>query len=167
MLTESMLRDMRAREFNNMAGQAFGVDLYENPKEELPDTQEELALHMQLTYKQAVELAEEQAINVLMEGSDYDLIRRRSLYDIATIGIGATKTTFNWSDGAKIEYVDPANLIYSHTESPYFEDIYYVGEIKEIPINELVKEFPELTQSEIEDIVNNSGQSAYSRSSYR
>ena len=138
---QSMLRDMQSKKFNDAAGMAFGVDLYENNRDELPDTQEELALHMQLNYKQAVELAEEQAINVLMEGSDYDLIRRRSLYDLATIGIGATKTIFNWGDGAKVEYVDPANLIWSHTDSPYFDDIYYVGEIKEIPINELVKSF--------------------------
>jgi len=160
---ESMLRDIQAKKYSDTAGMAFGVDLYENNKEELPDTQEELALHMQLNYKQAVELAEEQAINVLMENSDYDLVRRRSLYDLTVLGIGATKTTFDYSDGAKIEYVDPANLIWSHTESPYFEDIYYVGEIKEIPINELVKEFPELSPDDIEEIVNRSGHSIYNQ----
>ena len=89
---ESMLRDMRAKEYNNLAKQQFGVDLYENEVEKLPDSEEELQLHMQLNYKQAVELAEEQAINVLMDGSDYDLIRRRVLYDLTTLGIGATKT---------------------------------------------------------------------------
>ena len=153
---ESMLRDMRAKQFNDLAKTNFNVDLYENKPEELPETEEELKLHMQLSYKQAVELAEEQAINVLLEGSDYDLIRRRVLYDITTIGIGATKTTFDWSDGARVQYVDPANLVYSHTESPYFDDIYYVGEVKEIPINELVKEFPELTESEVEEITSKS-----------
>ena len=149
---ESMLRDMRSREYNDVVQEQFGIDLYENNKETLPDSEEELALHMQLNYKQAVELAEEQAINVLMEGSKYDLVRRRALYDLTTIGIASTKTTFDWSDGAKVEYVDPTNLVYSHTESPYFEDIYYVGEIKEIPINELVKEFPDLTEEEIKEI---------------
>ena len=149
---ESILRDMRSKEFNNLAKQKFNVDLYENSKETLPDNEEELALHMQLDYKQAVEIAEEQAIKVLMEGSDYDLIRRRTLYDIATIGIGATKTTFDWSEGAKVQYVDPANLVYSYTESPYFDDIYYVGEIKEISINELVKQFPELSEDDIKKI---------------
>ena len=164
---ESMLNDMRSREFNDLAQQNFNVNLYEHDKETLPDTEEELALHMQLNYKQAVELAEEQAINVLMENSNYDLVRRRTLYDICTIGIGATKTTFDFSEGAKVEYVDPANLIYSYTESPYFDDIYYIGERKEIPVNELVKEFPELTEGEIEEIVNNSGQTSYNRASYR
>ena len=154
---ESMLRDMRSKEYNDIAKEQFGVDLYENDKEQLPDTEEELTLHMQLDYKQAVELAEEQAINVLLEGSDYDLVRRRCLYDLTTLGISATKTTFDWSDGAKVKYVDPANLIYSYTESPYFDDIYYVGEVKEIPINELVKEHPELTEEDIKEISNYSG----------
>jgi len=150
---ESILRDMRTKEYNDMVQQQFGMNLYENKKEDLPDTEEELALHMQLDYKQAVELAEEQAINVLMEGSKFELTKRRCLYDLTTIGIGAVKTTFDWSDGAKVEYVDPANLVYSYTESPYFDDIYYVGEVKEVPINELVKQFPELTEEDIKDLV--------------
>ena len=154
---ESILRDMRSKEFNDLAAETFEVDLYENPKEMLPETEDELSLHMQLNYKQSVELAEEQALNVLLEGSNYDLVRRRCLYDLTTIGIAATKTTFDWSDGARVQYVDPANLIYSYSESPYFEDLYYVGEIKDIPVNELVKEFPNLTEGEIEEITKTAG----------
>jgi len=150
---EDVIKDMKTRDFNNKVQQDFGVDVFRTDKGKLPDTEEELKLHMQLDYKQAVELAEEQAINVLMDGSKYDLIKRRALYDLTTIGIGATKTTFNWSDGAKVEYVDPANLVYSYTESPYFDDIYYVGEVKQVPINELVKEFPELSEQDIKGIV--------------
>jgi len=153
---ESLLRDMRSREFNDLAKQQFNMNLYENNPVTLPESEEELKLHMQLNYKQAVELAEEQAINVLMEGSNYDLIRKRCLYDLTTIGISASKTTFNFSDGAKVEYVDPADLVYSHTDSPYFDDIYYVGEVKEIPVNELVREFPGLTESEIKEITEKS-----------
>ena len=164
---ESIMRDMKAKNFSSLVQEQFGIDISENDKETLPENDEELALHMQLKYKQAVEIAEEQAIDVLMEASDYDLIRRRCLYDLVTIGISATKTTFDWTDGAKVRYVDPANLIYSYTESPYFEDIYYVGEVKEIPINELIKEFPELTEEEIKEILDNSGQGFYGRANYR
>ena len=160
---ESMIRDMKSKEFNDAAQQSLNMNLYENKKEDLPETEEELALHMQLDYKQAIELANEQAINVLMEGCKFDLTRRRIIYDLVTIGIGATKTTFDWSEGAKAQYVDPANLVYSHTDSPYFEDIYYIGEVKEVPINELVKEFPDLGEDQIKDIIENSGGSASKR----
>ena len=163
---ESVLKDMRAKAFNDLVKQAFDIDLYENAPETLPDSEEELSLHMQLNYKQAVELAEEQAINTLMENSDYDLVRRRCLYDLTVLGISATKTTFDWSEGAKVKYVDPANLVYSYTESPYFDDIYYVGEVKEIPINELVKEFEDLTEEDIKEITSNSGGSVYRESNY-
>ena len=149
---ESIIRDMQAKDFNSKAAQMFNIDLFENEPDMLPDTEEELVLHMQLNYKQAVELAEEQAINVLLEGNKYDLTRRRLLYDLTVLGIGCVKTGFNWSDGVTIDYVDPANIVYSHTESPYFEDLYYIGEIKTIPINELAREFDHLTHDDLEKI---------------
>ncbi len=152
---ESMLRDMESKQFNDKAAELFSADLYETDQAKLPDTKEELELHMQLNYKQAVEIAEEQAIGVLLEGNKYDLTRRRLLYDLTVLGIGCVKTNFNLSEGATVEYVDPANIVYSYTDSPYFEDIYYIGEVKTIPINELAREFDHLTQSDIEEIYNN------------
>ena len=150
---ESLLRDMRSKEFNAFAKENFGVDFTENDPAILPETEEELQLHMQLTYKQEIEIAEEQALNVLMRGNNYELIKKRFYYDLAVLGIGAVKTSFNTSEGVVIDYVDPANLVYSYTDSPYFEDIYYVGEVKFIPINELAKQFPHLTESDLEDIM--------------
>jgi len=152
---ESILKDMRTKELADFVEQQMGIDIRENKKEELPGSEEELKLHMQLTYKQSVELAEEQALNVLMEGNKYELIKKQFYYDLTVLGIGAVKTEFNTSQGIVIDYVDPADLVYSYTESPYFDDIYYVGEVKMIPINELIKEFPSLTLSELQDIVKN------------
>jgi len=149
---ESIIRDMDTKVFNDKSAEFFNVDLYENKKEDLPDTKEELELHMQLDYKQAVELAEEQAINVLLDGNKYDLTRRRLLHDLTVLGIACVKTGFNTSQGVTVEYVDPANIVYSYTDSPYFDDIYYVGEVKTLSINELVREFPNLTQSDLEEI---------------
>ena len=156
---ESILRDIRSKEFNDIAAETMNIDLYENKEEDLPDSEEELALHMQLNYKQAVEVAEEQALNVLMEGNRYELIKKRFFYDLTTIGIGAVKTGFNTSEGVTIDYVDPANLVYSYTSSPYFEDIYYAGEVKSIPINELVKQFPHLENKDLEEIESQAGRS--------
>ena len=152
---ESVLSDMRSKEFNDLAETTFGVNLYENEKATLPETEEELKLHMQLSYKQSVELAEEQALNVLLDGSNYELTKKRFYYDLTVLGIGAVKTTFNTSEGVVVDYVDPANLVYSHTDSPYFEDIYYVGEVKSIPVNELAKQFPHLSAEDLEDIMKN------------
>ena len=149
---ESILRDLRSKEYTDLIMQATGVDLTENDMPDMPENEEELKLHMQMTYKQAVELAEEQAINVLLEGSNYELIKRRFFYDLTVLGIGAVKTSFDTSRGVVVEYVDPADLVYSKTESPYFDDIYYVGEVKHVPINELVVQFPDLTEEQIKEI---------------
>jgi hypothetical protein len=161
----SIIDDMNSREMNDFVQENFNINLYENNPDELPETQEELELHMQLSYKQAVEIAEEQAINVLMDGNRYDLIKKRFYRDLTVLGIGAVKTNFTTSEGAKIEYVDPADLVYSYSESPYFEDIYYVGEVKTIPINELAKQFPFLEQSDLEEII--SSRSLYTNNSYK
>jgi len=149
---DSIIRDMQTKEVNDYAAEAFGINLYENDPAALPESKEELELHMQLSYKQGIEIAEELAINTVLDGNNYDLIKRRFYYDLATIGIGAVKNSFSKSEGIKVEYVDPAYLVYSYTDSPYFEDIYYVGEVKWVPLNELKKQFPELSDEELEQI---------------
>tara|TARA_R110000782_G_scaffold42857_4_gene97086 strand:- start:594 stop:3017 length:2424 start_codon:yes stop_codon:yes gene_type:complete len=154
---EGILKDMKAKEFDEMANNLMNMDFKQKTEEDAPETQEELDLHMSLTYKQAIEIAEEQAINVLLDGNKYDLTRRRLIYDLTVLGIAASKTSFNTSEGVVIDYVNPANLVYSYTDSPYFDDIYYVGEIKSIPVNELIKQFPDLTDSELEDMVKGHG----------
>ena len=150
---EAIMRDMQTKEFNDIAKANLNVDLYETDQDNLPESTEELELHMQLSYKQAVELAEEQALKVLFEGNNYELTKKRFYYDLTVLGIGCVKTSFNTSEGVTIDYVDPANLVYSYSDSPYFEDIYYVGEVKSVPINELAKQFPHLTESDLEEIM--------------
>ena len=149
---ESILRDMKTQDLNNFVQEKFDINLFENDPSTLPTSEEELSVHMQLTYKQSIELAEEQAINTVLEQNKYELIKKQFYYDLAVLGIGATKTTFNTAEGVKIEYVDPADIVYSYTDSPYFDDIYYIGEIKTIPINELKRQFPNLTNEDLEEI---------------
>ena len=151
---ENMMSDIEYRGINTVAA-SFGMNLTKSGAKDLPETTEEAELYMQLTYKQSVEIAEEQALKTLFEGNNYELIKKRFYYDLTVLGIGATKTSFNTSEGVVIDYVDPANLVYSYTDSPYFEDIYYVGEVKTIPVNELAKQFPHLSEEDLEDIMKN------------
>ena len=160
---EDIMSDMQSKQFNEYALSNFQVDLRKSNPETLPETNEELELHMQISYKQAVEMAEEQALKVLFEGNNYELVKKRFYYDLTVLGIGAVKTSFNTSEGVVVDYVDPANLVYSYTDSPYFDDIYYVGEVKSIPVNELAKQFPHLTELDLDDIMKNKSNS---RSNY-
>jgi hypothetical protein len=160
---ESVLRDMYSKELINKAKQTLGKDFSASPlaQEELPETKEELDLHMQLSYKQSIEIAEEEAINNVLDANKWDLIRRRLNYDLTVLGIACCKTNFNVSEGIRTEYVDPAYLVYSYTEDPNFEDIYYVGEVKAVTIPELKKQFPYITEEELYKIQQMPGNRQY------
>jgi hypothetical protein len=160
---QSILRDMYSKDLIAQANSLTGQDFSNSgmPQNTLPATQEELDLHMQLSYKQSIEIAEEEAISNTLALNKWDLTRRRLNYDLAVIGIGAVKTSFNIANGIKIDYVDPANIVYSYTEDPNFEDIYYVGEVKSITIAELKKEFPSLSDKELERIQSMPGNRQY------
>jgi hypothetical protein len=158
---ESILKDMRLKSFNAAVKDQLNLNVRESQVEELPETNEELELHMQLSYKQSAEIAEEEAINMLLDGNKYELIKKQFYYDLTVLGIGAVKTSFNTSEGVTVDYVDPANLVYSYSDSPYFEDIYYVGEVKSIPVNELAKQFPHLSESDLEDVMKNRSTNNY------
>lgn len=157
-----LYNDMTAKSYLDMLKTTLGIDLYESPDPSLvPEDKEELELHMQLSYKQSVEIAEEEALSTVFAQNKYDLTRRRINMDLTTIGIAAAKTSFNTAEGITIDYVDPAYMVYSYTEDPNFEDIYYVGEIKSITIPELKKEFPNISKKELERIQKMPGNRQY------
>ena len=162
---QSLMVDMETIPITEFIKENFGIDLYNTPKNQLPENDEELQLHMQLNYKQAIEIAEEQAITTVFNQNNYELTKKRFYYDLAVIGMGCVKNVFSQSEGIKIEYVDPANLIYSHSDSPYFDDLYYIGEMKSVNINDLKKDFPNLTNEDIEELTKN-GSNRYNTNRY-
>ena len=148
----SIQRDINAKSLIDNIKATLDVDVRNVPDDEAPQNTEELELYMQLQYKQGIEIAQEQAIQNIFLSNKYDQIKKRIDYDIAVIGIGAVKHSFNNTDGIKLDYVDPANLVWSYTEDPNFQDCYYFGEIKRVKINELKKQFPDLEIEQLEEI---------------
>ena len=159
---EKLYEDMISKEYLLNLEQTLGIDAYQSPdKSVVPETPEDLELHMQLSYKQSIEIAQEEAISSVMAQNKYDLTRRRLNMDLTVLGIAAVKTNFNTANGVTIDYVDPAYMVYSYTEDPNFEDIYYVGEVKSITIPELKKEFPNISREELEFIEKMPGNKSY------
>jgi hypothetical protein len=156
------MRDIQGKELIDKIKKVTNMDMYStsNP-EDLPQNSEELGIHMQLSYKQSIEIAEEEAINNTLAFNKYELTKRRVAQDLVVLGIGAVKTNFNLSEGVTVDYVDPANLVYSYTEDPNFQDIWYVGEVKYISLSEIKKEFPTLTEAELEEIQKYPGSKSY------
>ena len=157
-------KNIATRDFITEVMKNMGVDMstvkdIANP----PENEEELEVHLQLDYKQSVEIAEEEVINNTLHRNKYELTKRKLFKDLVELGIGCVKTNWNKSEGVTVEYVDPVNVVYSYTEDPNFEDIYYVGEVKNISLPELKKQFPNLTDSELEMIQKMPGNTNYRR----
>ena len=160
----ALMRDIQTREYLQKAQQVLGMDLYSTEnKDNLPENEEELSLHMQLDYKQSIEIAEEEAISNVLAQNKFHETKKRIIQDLVVLGIGAVKTNFNPANGVTVEYVDPSNLVYSYTTDPNFEDLYYVGEVKMISMSELKKQFPYLTDAQLKEIEKFPGEQNYLR----
>ena len=156
---QNIMFDINTIEARALATEVMPGDYSKSPlkENELPESKEEMELHMQLSYKQSIEIAEEEAISTVLATNEFDLTKSRVNQDLVNIGIGITKTSFNPAEGIVVKYVDPAYCVWSYTEDPNFDDIYYVGEVKSITIPELKKEFPHISDEELERIQKSPG----------
>jgi len=158
---QDMVRgQMVAKDTLEIIQKKTGINPFMMSPDELPNSDDELSLFMQLNYKPAIEIAEEEAINTILEENHYLDLRKRFDYDLTTLGIGVAKHEFLPGSGVEVKYVDPANIVYSYTEDPHFKDCFYWGEIKTVPMTELMKINPNLTPEQLEEI------SKYSQSWY-
>ena len=144
--------DMVSKELLEQVEMDFGIDAFNTDPKNLPENDEELQLHMQLNYKSSIELAEEAAINTILDENKYQDIKKRINYDMTTLGVGMAKHEFLAGDGIRVSYVDPANVVYSYTEDPNFKDCFYWGEVKTVPITETLKIDPTLTDEDLKKI---------------
>lgn len=144
--------NMNAKEALLNIQKDFGVNGFDIPQGDVPDDQTDLNLYMQLNYKPSIEIAEECAIDTVMQMNKYDDIKKRVTYDIVTLGVGIEKHEFLINKGIDISYVDPANVVYSYTESPTFDDVFYWGEVKRVPLTELYKINPNISKDEMAEI---------------
>ena len=159
---ENLLRDIVAQEDIQILRDTIGVDTANfKGKTDLPETPEDVSLYMQLKYKPSIEIAEEEAINNTLAKNKFELVRRRLNYDLAVLGIAAVKTDWNKAEGVVVDYCDPAKMVWSYTEDPNFEDIYYVGEVKSITIPELKKQYPFISEEELDRISKMGNRSDY------
>ena len=149
---DNVERQMVSQDVLNTIGKTFGVNPFTMDQDDLPKDDDELDLYMQMNYKPAIEIANEQAINAILQDNEYIDLRKRYDYDLMVLGIACGKTQFLPGQGVVVDYVDPANLVYSYTEDPHFKDCFYWGEIKTVPITELLKIDQSLTNSDLDEI---------------
>ncbi len=143
---------MAAKDVLTMMQEETGIQTFTMNPDDLPSSDEEMSLYMNLNYKPAIEIAEEEAIDTMFAENHYDDIRKQLDYDSTVVGMSVAKHEFLPGAGVQISYVDPANVVYSYTEDPHFKDCFYWGEIKTLPIAELLKIDPSLTRDDLDEI---------------
>lgn len=139
--------DQNAKDIILKAKETFGIEVGNLPIDQIPESKDELDLHMQLEYKQSIEISQELAIEQVMKENRYDdTIDRMVKKDLTVLGVSWVKHKFVPDRGIVLEYVNPENKIQSYSECPYFSDCFYHGEFKVVPISEVLIEFQWLNE---------------------
>jgi hypothetical protein len=113
---ENIEKQMVSKDLLQRVQESFGINMFTTNPDELPASDEEMELHMQLKYKPSIEIAQEIAVTTILEKNRYESeIRPRLDYDLACLGVAMAKQEFLKGDGIRISYVDPANVVYSYT----------------------------------------------------
>jgi hypothetical protein len=106
--------------------------------DEIPENMEEAEIFLGTNIKASSEIAAQIGTSITLEWNDFeDVVFRRAVEDLVTLGTAVVKRSNDPNYGITEEYVDPAKFIHSYTEDPNFTDIVYAGHIKSIPISEL------------------------------
>jgi len=129
------LTKMRMKDFAYEAAALTGLPLDEG-FDNLPENKEELDLYMELNYKQSVEIAMEQGIELTMYLNDFEEIKKRIIRDLVVLNIGVAKTGVE-NGKITVRYVDPKNFVCSHSADPDFKNMEYAGEIIYVTIHDL------------------------------
>jgi len=141
---ENIEEQMAGKEHLLKMQENFGIDPFTMNPDDVPETEEDLELYMNLNYKPAVEIAQEISITAILEENDIDDVKWMYDYDQTVLGVGFVYHEFRPGEGINVRYLDPANVVYSYTENPYFKDCFYWGHIERTPLSEISKINPKI-----------------------
>ena len=82
---QNIMFDINTIEARALATEVMPGDYSKSPlkENELPESKEEMELHMQLSYKQSIEIAEEEAISTVLATNEFDLTKSRVNQDFS------------------------------------------------------------------------------------
>jgi len=126
-----------------------GIDISSMPEDEIPQTKEEMDIHMQMEWKPSNCLSNEIAIATVMNENEYNLvIDRKVKRSLVVDGAAATRTRLNPAKGIITEHIDFADMVYSATKDPYFNDCFYKGHVAQVLLSDIFVEYPELLNTD-------------------
>lgn len=141
--------DMISKDIIDLAKEKLGVDIGSMPTDKLPETDEELNLHLQMEWKPSCELSAQIGIKAVMMENNRELtIERQGYRDLAVDGAFCEMNRFSVSKGIELKRIDFADMIYSQTNDPFFRDCFYKGHYAKVLTSDILIEYPELNNAE-------------------
>jgi hypothetical protein len=145
--------DMNSIPIIQKAKETFGMDISSMPIDQLPQSNDELDLHLQMNWKPSCELSAQIAIKHVFDENMFDLTTDRIIKrDLIVDGAACIENRFHPAKGVTIEPIDFKDMVYSRTKDPYFRDCFYKGCMKRVLISDVFLEFPSLRNAENEHI---------------
>lgn len=139
--------DMATKHILKLTKETFGKEIGSMPIDKIPESNEELDIHLQMEWKPANCLSNELAIACFMEENMYEQITDRQVKrDLIEIGLGCVVNQFHSLKGIVVKRVDPLDLIWSQTKDPYFRDCIYKGHIEQTLVSEIFSQYSELDE---------------------
>lgn len=100
-------------------------------------SEEDLDLYMEYTYKHRLAIEAEQALMVILNNSDFDSIRDEIIKQLVWFGFAGYKDYFDTNGDTKVRIVNADSVIVSRCMYSDFRDAIYVGEILDYSIAEV------------------------------
>ena len=145
--------DQNSIEFIQKVKEDFGMDIGSVPMDKIPETKEELDIHLQMEWKPSNCLSNELAIATVMAKNEYNLVIDKQIKrDLIVDGIAWNQTRLNPAKGIVMKRIDPAAMVYSQTKDPYFKDCFYKGHVEQVLVSDIFIEFPSLLSVENRNI---------------
>lgn len=124
----------------------------------MPQNQEEIEIHMELEYKEDIEIGMEQIVDFELYNNDYENISKRIKRDFVENNRGITHVYFDETNHIRLEYVDLEKYIQSASDDPASKDCEYYGVIKGMTVRELRRRAgTDLEEKDLFYIAKNSG----------
>lgn len=125
----------------------------------LPETTDDLDIHLQMNYKTEKALEYELALIETHNVNDWAQIKRELAFDLIVLGLGVT---FSWIDqnGAKKEArISPDRWIFSQTNTESFSDLTWAGHIDYLTPGQLKREMMAdgYTEDEVKEVIERYG----------
>lgn len=153
---DTLETEMLSQDFAEQFSDATGVDF--TSKVALPESSEELDLHMELNYQQDKEVAAEICIDKVLKDNFWDETFNHVIQDMVVFGVGAVRNEIDKDKGIVQRYVNPKHMIYSYDDT-YTRDkrgCYYYAEVKILTVEEVNRQSNgKFTPEELKAIANN------------